>query len=129
MLAKHAISYGNNADEPLAYIQKLVAESEKQNYRLLFDEANLAQLALRPAQARESWISYAMKRERPLEATDVEPPVIARIGAAQWSSKAFEHGRQHHIEVQCSRRRLFRDSIPTRQGGNDRAALIQSAPG
>jgi hypothetical protein len=101
VLAKHAIAYGNSPDQPLAYIQKLIAESGQGNYRLLFDEANLAQLAGRPAQARESWIDYATNREPPAEARDIEPLVIARIGAEKWSSKAFEEAAAD-ITMRCN---------------------------
>lgn len=97
-IAKHAISYGNSPDEPLACIRILVAKCED-DYRLLFDEANLAQLAQRPDEARQSWTRYLDKKQtlaEPKKAT----PVIARIEGKLWSEHAYDNA-VHAITTQC----------------------------
>ena len=86
ILAKHGIAYGSSAEEPLALVRGLAAQSK--DYRLLFDEANLAQLADLPEEAYKSWSEYLSKKPNP-EAEDIEKPVVARISAERWSADAY----------------------------------------
>jgi hypothetical protein len=86
ILAKHGIAYGSSAEEPLALVRGLAAQSK--DYRLLFDEANLAQLADLPEEAYKSWSEYLSKKPNP-EAEDIEKPVVARISAERWSTDAY----------------------------------------
>jgi hypothetical protein len=114
-LAKHAITYGNSPDEPLAYIRKLFVESEKHNYRLLFDEANLAQLAARPSEAHEAWVRYSTNREPLSVARDIEAPVVARILANRWSPEAFEKATSA-ITMKCDAAVIAISETPFQHG-------------
>ncbi len=71
----------------MVYIRKLAAES--QDYRLLFDEANLAQLAQRPAEAYESWTRYLSKRWDATEVGKMDRPLVVRVAAHHWSDEAY----------------------------------------
>ena len=55
-LAKHAIAYGSSPEEPLVFMRELASETK--DFRLLFNEANLAQLAHDPEDAYKSWSCY-----------------------------------------------------------------------
>jgi hypothetical protein len=97
ILAKHGIAYGSSAEEPLALVRGLVAKSK--DYRLFFDEANLAQLAEQPEEAYNSWSEYLSKKPSP-EAEDIEKPVVARISAERWSADAYRRAVEA-ITKQC----------------------------
>jgi hypothetical protein len=97
-LAKHWITYGDSATEPLAYIRELVTQSE--DYRLLFNEANLAQLAQQPKEAYESWIRYLPKRWSATELENIERPLVACIAANLWSADAYR-GAVRIITMEC----------------------------
>jgi hypothetical protein len=114
VLAKHAISYGDRPDEPLAYIQKLLAATESKNNHLLFDAAVLALLASQPSRARESWMSYALNKGG-FHAKDIEAPVIARIPAARWSAKVFEE-TANAISTNCNAAVLAISETPFERG-------------
>jgi hypothetical protein len=97
ILAKHGIVYGSSAEEPLALVRGLVAKSK--DYRLFFDEANLAQLAAQPEEAYNSWSEYLSKKPSP-EAEDIEKPVVARISGERWSADAYRRAVET-ITKQC----------------------------
>jgi hypothetical protein len=97
ILAKHGIAYGSSAEEPLALVRGLVAKSK--DYRLFFDEANLAQLAEQPEEAYNSWSEYLSKKPSP-EAEDIEKPVVARISGERWSADAYRRAVET-ITKQC----------------------------
>ena len=96
--AKHTIAYGNSATEPLACIRELVAESK--DYRLFFDEANLAQLANEPGEAFTSWSQYLSMRGITLKEGDVERSILARVDAGHWSKEGF-HEAVRAITMNC----------------------------
>jgi len=99
ILAKHGIAYGISAEEPLAYVRGLVCKSRSRDYRLLFDQANLAQLAEQPEEAYNSWVEYLGKKPKP-DTEGVEPPVVARVLAKHWSADAYRQVVQK-ITGQC----------------------------
>ncbi len=86
VFAKYGIVYGNSAEEPLAFVRRLKGKSD--DYRLLFDEANLAHLAERPEEAFKSWSEYLSKKPTS-EMEFFEQPVVARIPAERWSTDKY----------------------------------------
>jgi hypothetical protein len=101
VLAKHAIAYGDTPEQPLAYIQRLLAETGNDNYQLLFNEANLAKLAARHDRARQCWIGYTRFRNLSVEPLNINRPLVARIRSEDWSPTAFEKAAGE-ISMKCN---------------------------
>ncbi len=97
-LAKHGIEYGNSVTEPLAIVRKLASESD--DYRLLFNEANLAQMADQTGEAYDSWIRYLAKRWSGPEVEKLVQPLVARVAAKRWSTEGYREAVRE-ITMQC----------------------------
>jgi len=97
-LAKHAIAYGSSPQQPLVFVRELASESK--DFRLLFNEANLAQLAHKPEEAYESWNRYLSGLTAKVGQTPTEQTIVARITPEHWSAEAF-HEAVHAIMTEC----------------------------
>jgi hypothetical protein len=97
ILAKQGIKYANSAEEPLALVRELKSKTE--DYRLLFDQANLAQLADRHDEAYYCWREYLSKKPVP-DKESSEQPIVGRIPAERWSSDAYRQAVQR-LRVEC----------------------------
>jgi hypothetical protein len=97
-LAKHGIAYGSTAAEPLACIRELAAGS--QDYRLFFNEANLAKLAHEPGEAYDSWTRYLSNLKAAIPEENVEKSIVARVSAEHWSEAGFVEAVRI-ITMQC----------------------------
>jgi hypothetical protein len=97
-LAKHAIAYGSSPHEPLVFVRELASESK--DFRLLFNEANLAQLAHDPEEAYESWNRYLSGLTAKAGETSTEQTIVARITPEHWSAEAYREA-VHAIMTEC----------------------------
>jgi hypothetical protein len=97
-LAKHAIAYGSTPEAPLFFVRELAAESK--DFRLLFNEANLAQLAHKPEEAYESWKRYLSGLTAKVGETIPEETLVARITPEHWSAEAYREAVQT-IMTEC----------------------------
>src|SRR5208282_33121 len=97
-LAKHAIAYGSSPAEPLVFVRELASESK--DFRLLFNEANLAQLAHNPEEAYESWNRYLSGLTAKVGGTSIEQTLVARIAPEHWSSEAYREA-VYNIMTEC----------------------------
>jgi hypothetical protein len=85
-LSKNWISYGNKVEPAWLCTQALAASSK--DYRLIFNEANLAQLAQESAKAYASWARFLAIR-KPKTNTS-EQTLIAQVQGKDWSLNAYE---------------------------------------
>jgi hypothetical protein len=85
-LSKNWISYGNKIDAAWRCTRLLAAAS--QDYRMIFNEANLAQLAHESARAYDAWAKY-LELRKPRTNT-AEQTLIARIDGSDWSGDAYQ---------------------------------------
>jgi hypothetical protein len=92
------IEYGNSVTEPLEIVRKLASETD--DYRLLFNEANLAQLADQTSEAYDSWIKYLAKRWSGPEVEKLVQPLLARVAAERWSAVGYREAVRA-ITMQC----------------------------
>jgi hypothetical protein len=82
----------------LEIVRKLASETG--DYRLLFNEANLAQLAEQTSEAYDSWIRYLEKLGPGPEVEKLMQPLVARIGGESWSLDAYREA-VGQITMQC----------------------------
>jgi hypothetical protein len=85
-LSKNWISYGNQVEPAWLCTEALAASSK--DYRLIFNEANLAQLAQESAKAYASWAKYLSIR-KPRTNTS-QQTLIARVQGHDWSREGYE---------------------------------------
>ena len=97
-LAKHGIEYGNSVTEPLAIVRQLASETD--DYRLFFNEANLAQIAQQTSEAYDSWIHYLAKLWSGPAIEKLVQPLVARVAAERWSAEAYREAVRE-ITMQC----------------------------
>jgi hypothetical protein len=90
-LAKNCIVYGQRPDIAYQLCLKLVAQNE--DYRLIFNSANLAHLAEKPEEAYRSWSRYLKLLNQRRNQCAI-PPLVARIPADAWSAVAYEEAVQ-----------------------------------
>ena len=85
-LSKNWISYGNKIEAAWRCTRLLAATS--QDYRMIFNEANLAQLAQGSAKAYVSWAKYLELRKP--KTNTAEETLIARVDGSDWSDDAYQ---------------------------------------
>lgn len=85
-LSKNWIAYGNQVEPAWLCTEALAASSR--DYRLVFNEANLAQLAHESAKAYASWSKYLSIR-KPRTNTS-EQTLLARVQKRDWSSEGYK---------------------------------------
>jgi DNA-binding PadR family transcriptional regulator len=124
-LAKHGISYGSSPTEPLQFVRELASESK--DFRLLFNEANLAQLANDPEEAYESWSCYLSGLATKLEEPFTEPTLVARIAPQHWSAEAYRKA-VHTIMTECEASVSALSETPFQQGEEPSSGLYLYNP-
>jgi hypothetical protein len=90
-LAKNCIVYGEHAEIAYQLCYRLVSQNE--DYRSIFNYANLALLAERPDEAYESWFRYLVLRNKRRNACAAQS-LVARIRGDAWSAAAYEEAVQ-----------------------------------
>lgn len=85
-MSKNWISYGNQVEPAWLFTEALAASSK--DYRLIFNEANLAQLAQQSAKAYASWVKFLTIRKPKTNTT--EQTLIAQVLGKDWSLDAYE---------------------------------------
>jgi len=74
--------------------------SETDDYRLLFNEANLAQLADQTSEAYDSWVQYLAKRWSGPEVEKLVQTLVVRVAAERWSAEGYREAVRE-ISMQC----------------------------
>lgn len=90
-LAKNCIVYGQRPDIAYQLCLKLVAQNE--DYRSIFNSANLAHLAEKPEEAYQSWSRYLELLNQRRNQCAI-PPLVARIQGDAWSNAVYEEAVQ-----------------------------------
>jgi hypothetical protein len=90
-LAKNCIVYGKHPDIAYQLCHRLVSENE--DYRSIFNYANLAYLSERPDEAYNSWLRYIALRNKRRNPCATQS-LVARVCGDQWSTKAYERAVQ-----------------------------------
>jgi hypothetical protein len=85
-VSKYWITYGNQVEPAWLWTEALAASSR--DYRLIFNKANLAQLAQQSAKAYDSWAKYLSIR-KPRTNTP-EQTLLARVQGRDWSREGYE---------------------------------------
>lgn len=85
-LSKYWIEYGNQIEPAWLWTEALAASSN--DYRLIFNKANLAQLAQESAKAYDSWAKYLSIRKPRTNSS--EQTLMARVHGPDWSREGYE---------------------------------------
>ena len=91
-LAKNCIVYGKHTDIAYQLCSRLVSQNE--DYRSIYNYANLAHLAERNHEAYESWFRYIVLLRSKRRNSCATQSLVARVRGDAWSAAAYEEAVQ-----------------------------------